>query len=129
MRTGEAESAACLSSGLEELGLGGSDRAKVLLEYAGAVLEANKRTNLVGARDLDGLALLILDALAPLAHRSLEDPVVDIGSGAGLPGMVAAIVFPRRRFVLLEPRAKRAAFLEATLREVVERVKALPSRT
>lgn len=118
MTSRETAAAARLRSGLEQLGLAGSDRAQVLLDYADAVLEANKRTNLVGTRDLDGLALLILDALAPLARRSLRGPVVDIGSGAGLPGVAAAIVFQHLHFVLLEPRAKRAAFLEATRAQI-----------
>jgi 16S rRNA (guanine527-N7)-methyltransferase len=42
----------------------------------------------------------------------LESPIVDLGSGAGLPGIPVALAFPRRPVVLLEPRAKRSAFLK-----------------
>lgn len=83
-----------------------------LLEYAGLLLEANKTTNLVGARTLEGLvAPHLLDSLAALAGVNLAEPVLDLGSGGGLPGVPAAIAWRSLRFALLEPRAKRAEFL------------------
>jgi len=87
-----------------------------LLVYADLLLAGNARTNLVGAKTLDGLiGAHLLDSLAPLARRALAEPVVDLGSGGGLPGIPAAIAWPELDIVLLEPRAKRAHFL----REVV----------
>ncbi len=44
--------------------------------------------------------------------------MVDIGSGAGLPGIPLAIAAPEVRFVLTEPRAKRAAFLEFAVQQL-----------
>ena len=46
------------------------------------------------------------------AFREGDARAYDIGSGAGLPGLVLAIALPDRRFTLIEPRARRAAFLE-----------------
>lgn len=104
---------------MRELGIRvGEDVAGALERYASIVLAENKRTNLVGAKTPEQLVLHILDSLAPLVGLKLADPVVDLGSGAGLPGLVAAIVFPAHAYVLIEPRAKRAAFLERATREL-----------
>lgn len=45
--------------------------------------------------------------------------VVDIGSGAGLPGVPVAILLPTVQVVLIEPRQKRAAFLESVVNELI----------
>ncbi|MBW3594106.1 MAG: class I SAM-dependent methyltransferase, partial [Actinobacteria bacterium] len=45
-------------------------------------------------------------------------PAVDVGSGAGLPGIPLAIADPDRHWRLLEPRKRRAAFLEEVVREL-----------
>lgn len=87
-----------------------------LLDYAKLVSEENARTNLTGARSLASfITSHILDSLAPLQLLELRDPVVDVGSGGGLPGIPAAIAYPHHQFVLLEPRAKRIAFLKMAL--------------
>jgi len=65
----------------------------------------------------------ILDSLRAAAlFRPNDTGALDFGSGAGLPGIVLAIAVPRCWFVLVEPRRKRAGFLEL----VVERL-ALPN--
>lgn len=58
------------------------------------------------AESLEIWRLLRSDAIAP------TDFVVDVGSGGGFPGMVAAAVSPERRFALIEPLKKRARLLE-----------------
>jgi len=45
-------------------------------------------------------------------------PVVDVGSGAGFPGLAMAIYRPEWKLILVEPRQKRAAFLAALRREL-----------
>ncbi len=106
-----------LESGLEDLKVG---RAKAvaakLMEFGAFVLEENRRTNLTGAKELASLVTEhFLDSIAPLGLIDFASPVVDVGSGAGFPGIPAALAFPHERFVLLEPRAKRAAFLESAV--------------
>jgi len=44
--------------------------------------------------------------------------LIDLGSGAGLPGVVLAMLLPESGIVLLEPLARRAAFLEECVREL-----------
>jgi 16S rRNA (guanine527-N7)-methyltransferase len=62
----------------------------------------------------------VLDSLRAgpcLPEGSIE--VVDIGSGAGLPGIPLAIVRPDARFILLEPKRRRAAFLELAVERLL----------
>jgi 16S rRNA (guanine527-N7)-methyltransferase len=58
----------------------------------------------------------ILDSLrAAGLFRPNDSRALDLGSGAGLPGIVLAIAIPQCRFVLAEPRRKRAGFLELAI--------------
>ncbi len=57
-----------------------------------------------------------------------DGPAVDVGSGAGLPGIPLAIAAPERSWRLLEPRQKRAAFLEEVVRELQLNCEVLPLR-
>jgi 16S rRNA (guanine527-N7)-methyltransferase len=90
--------------------------ADKLLEYGTLLLAEGQRTNLVGAKRWEELiAPHLLDSLAPLRRLDLAEPVVDLGSGGGLPGIPAALAWPCKRFVLIEPRKKRADFLARTV--------------
>ena len=80
--------------------------------YAALVLEANRRVNLTGAKDGAGFAAHILDALTLRADA--RSPLVDVGSGNGLPGVVLAIA-SGARVTLVEAIKKRAAFLARVL--------------
>ena len=61
----------------------------------------------------------ILDSLraAPIVQRD-DDLAADLGSGAGLPGVVVAIALPRIRMLLVERRPRRAAILELVVEEL-----------
>ena len=70
-----------------------------------------RHTNLTGVRsDADALATLYRDALVALPHWH-DGALIDVGSGAGFPGLVLAIARPERPVTLVEPRRKRASFL------------------
>jgi 16S rRNA (guanine527-N7)-methyltransferase len=61
----------------------------------------------------------VLDSLRAVSHLGpVKQPVVDLGSGAGLPGIPVAIARPDLLLTLAEPRQLRVAFLEL----VVERL-------
>ena len=53
----------------------------------------------------------IFDSVYPLKFLSSFDSLIDIGTGAGYPGMLLAIARPEAKIVLCEPKAKRVAFL------------------
>ena len=88
------------------------DLATRLAVYAALVLDANRRLNLTGAKDGAAFAAHILDALT--LRRDVESPLIDVGSGNGVPGIPLALA-TGARVTLLEPIKKRADFLRKAL--------------
>jgi 16S rRNA (guanine527-N7)-methyltransferase len=89
--------------------------------YEALVRGASERLDLVSPKDLDRFQERhIEDSLKalPLLDAAPEGPAIDVGSGAGLPGLPLALARPERRWRLLEPRRLRAAFLERCVREL-----------
>jgi 16S rRNA (guanine527-N7)-methyltransferase len=89
--------------------------------YADLVRAYAERLDLVAPGDLDRFEERhIRDSLKPLALLGAlpDGPCVDVGSGAGLPGIPLAIARPARPWRLIEPRSRRAAFLEEVVREL-----------
>lgn len=101
--------------GLKKIGLK-LDCATVdmLLEYGNLLLETNKHTNLTAIRDEKTmyekhfLDSLLLQSKLP----SGVEKAMDIGTGAGFPGMVLAIVNPHINFTLMDSVSKKTKFLE-----------------
>ncbi len=91
-----------------------------LLAYRDALLDARQRVNLTAARTAeDVLRHVVLSALAVV--RAVEAPpklVVDLGTGNGMPGVAAALAWPRARVVLVERRLKKARAVEGILARV-----------
>jgi 16S rRNA (guanine527-N7)-methyltransferase len=103
-----------------------------LAEYASLLLAWRERINLTGARSAEALAdEHLADALALLPHLP-PGPFrfVDVGSGAGLPGLVVALLRPDAAGALLEPVRKKHAFLAQAIRALGlgERLAARPER-
>lgn len=93
----------------------------VYLRYANLVREYSDKLDLVSPGDLERFEERhIRDSLRalPYVRQAPAGPAVDVGSGAGLPGVPLAIADPERSWVLLEPRQRRAAFLEEVVREL-----------
>jgi 16S rRNA (guanine527-N7)-methyltransferase len=86
--------------------------AAQLAVYAALVLDTNRHLNLTGAKDGTAFAEHLLDALTLCAD--VTGPLIDVGSGNGIPGIPIALA-TGARIVLLEPIKKRAAFLTAAL--------------
>lgn len=105
---------AVLRSGLDALAFADAPRiAERLLIFGELLLKANERTNLMGSVDIHKLVVHhFLDSLAPLSAHRFRPPIIDLGSGAGLPGIPIAIAFPRAPMTLIEPRRLRAEFLQ-----------------
>jgi 16S rRNA (guanine527-N7)-methyltransferase len=90
-----------------------------LKAYAGLLAEWNARHNLVSARSLDEVwhrHFWDSAQLAPLIPADAKS-LIDLGSGAGFPGLVLAIMRPELKVVLTDSIAKKCRFLE----EVVAR--------
>ena len=86
--------------------------AERLAVYAALVLAANRRLNLTGAKDGTAFAAHIMDALTLAADVS--GPLIDVGSGNGVPGIPLALA-TGAHVTLLEPIKKRATFLAGAL--------------
>jgi 16S rRNA (guanine527-N7)-methyltransferase len=86
-----------------------SQRNVKLEQYARLVLERNRLMNLTAARDETAVWEHIDDSLTLLAHA--RSPHVDVGSGAGFPGLVLAIA-AGISVTLVESVGKKARFLE-----------------
>lgn len=85
---------------------------------AGLWLQYGRAINLTGARDMVSLAPHVLEALEAVvcARRAgaPAGPWLEVGAGAGLPGLLFA-VFVDQPIVLVEPRARRASFLQLAM--------------
>jgi len=96
-------------------------QASQLALYLGLLVAWNRRANLVGPRTWpEMLAQLVADSwhLADLVSELAlpQDPLtLDFGAGAGLPGIPLRVFWTAGRYVMIEPRAKRAAFLRQSL--------------
>lgn len=102
-----------LRRGLDQWGF---DREVVspLVEYARRLLEKNQVMNLTAITDpKDVAALHLLDSAAVLHHFPLKGKrVVDVGTGAGFPGMVLRILEPDFDLTLLDSLGKRIDWLD-----------------
>jgi 16S rRNA (guanine527-N7)-methyltransferase len=76
------------------------------------------RTNLVGSIAPEALSRHVLDSLAAREHLSSGARVVDLGSGAGFPGIPLAIARPDLDLVLVEIRERRVHFLRHVVRRL-----------
>jgi 16S rRNA (guanine527-N7)-methyltransferase len=107
-----------LEDGARALGIPLAPSApKRLAAFLGVLVAANQHVNLVG-RGLsveDIVERHLLDSLALLLLIPSLGRVLDVGSGAGLPGLVLWLAAPGERLTLLEPTRKRADFLRAAI--------------
>jgi 16S rRNA (guanine527-N7)-methyltransferase len=82
--------------------------------------EWNERIDLTAARGREELVdLMLADALVLAPRLPRDARVVDVGTGAGAPGLALAILRPDLRVTLSEPLGKRAAFLRTALGAVL----------
>ena len=92
-------------------------RTTVLLGRYLSELDAwRRRINLTGRLTARELSEHALESIVPIALLPQSATLIDIGSGAGFPGVPLAIARPDLRLTLLEPRVKRAAFLRHVAR-------------
>lgn len=116
---------------LTKLGVTAEGAAEKLDKYAEFMVEQNKMFNLTAITEFEDIvAKHFADSLAPIAtgivsretkgmkegNVSRETPVtiIDVGTGAGLPGIPLAIALPEVKVTLLDALAKRITFLKET---------------
>jgi 16S rRNA (guanine527-N7)-methyltransferase len=113
--------AVALSDGIQQLGLTATAaQLELLLAYVALIEKWNKVYNLTAVRNpADMLTHHLLDSLAvvaPLRRHTQGHAarVLDVGSGAGLPGTVLAIMCPELDITCVDTVAKKAAFIQNT---------------
>lgn len=129
-----------LQGALAQMGLGGLDGARqsALLDYLDLLVKWNKVYNLTAVRDpMDMLTLHVLDSLsvqhvmrdaldskpAPgsadeVKPRSGVTRILDMGAGAGLPGIVLAIMNPDWQITLVDAVQKKVAFITQAIAQL-----------
>ncbi len=100
-----------------------------LEKYASLLHEWNQVHNLTGAKTIDAIYGNIVDSLYPVLFIRTPQTLLDVGTGAGFPGLVLAIALPQTQVVLAEPLKKRVSFLKyATIDLELYNVKVEPKR-
>lgn len=87
------------------------DRQQKLAEYLSLMSQWNRVYNLTAIQDVQQqITHHLLDSLAIVPYIK-ESRVLDVGTGAGLPGIVLAIMLPDQQFTLLDSNGKKTRFL------------------
>ncbi|MDQ7091737.1 MAG: 16S rRNA (guanine(527)-N(7))-methyltransferase RsmG [Methylococcales bacterium] len=108
-----------LTSGITELGLSDEpQKLEKLIAFIDLIIKWNKAYNLTAIRNPEEMARLhILDSLA-ISPYIRGQRLIDIGTGAGLPGIPLAIYHPEMQFTLLDSNAKKTRFVQQAILEL-----------
>lgn len=85
---------------------------KYVERYKNHLKKWNKIHNLTGAKNDELIDKFIYDAVYPVSFLPKVKNILDIGTGAGFPGMILAFALPETEVILCEPLQKRASFLQ-----------------
>ena len=108
-----------LEAGLTSLGEDpGSHPCRAYLDYLSLLAEWNRAYNLTAVRGMQNmLTHHVLDSLAVLPYIRGTD-CLDVGSGAGLPGLILALARPQQHWHLLDSNGKKIRFLKQAILEL-----------
>ena len=108
-----AKEAAFFGIGLSSSELG------LFQDYLEELWEWSKRFNLTGLKTRERMVIeLFLDSLIPAPFIPEEGTMLDVGSGAGFPGLPLKILHPRVQAHLLETNTKKVSFLKQVIRSL-----------
>ena len=105
-------------------------QAEQFLRYYELLIQKNKVMNLTSITEFDDVVLKhFLDSLMICKIQKLEGSLIDVGTGAGFPGIPLKIMYPDLKVVLLDSLNKRVQFLNEVIRELgLENIKAIHGR-
>lgn len=109
-----------LAAGCAKLGIDITDTQLDMLEaYARLLVEWNEKVNLTAITDTEGIAVKhFLDSMSAICTGKVGKSVIDVGTGAGFPGLVLKIMRPDTKLTLLDSLNKRINFLKAAAGEL-----------
>ena len=103
-----------IAAGLESMGMTLPEGAPArLAAHLELVAKWNRVHNLTAVRETEQMVVLhVLDSLSLLPHLGGASSVIDVGAGAGFPGIPVAIAQPGLAVTLLDSSHKKGTFLE-----------------
>lgn len=108
-----------LAKGIQQLALTVSPaQQQLLLDYVALLVKWNKAYNLTAVRDPHEMVIRhLLDSLTILPYVK-EGELLDVGTGAGIPGIILAICRPNQAFTLLDSNGKKTRFVRQAALEL-----------
>ena len=108
-----------LKAGIEKLELENKDNLYIkLLIYKDLLIKWNKVFNLISVKGVDEIVTHhFLDCLAVVPFIEGKN-VLDVGSGAGLPGIIIGLCYPEKNITLVDSVGKKTTFLKQTCAEL-----------
>ena len=102
-----------LRSGLETLGIKNQENlTSNLLIYKDLLIKWNQTYNLTAIKDAEQIITHhLLDCLSIVKYIVAKN-ILDVGSGAGLPGLILALCFPERSITMVDKVGKKIAFIK-----------------
>lgn len=102
-----------------EYGIDAAPIAQKLARYASMLVSYNEKVNLTAITDAEGIENRhFIDSLLLASCPEVQGRLVDVGTGAGFPGIVAKLYKPELALTLLEPTGKRVDFLRYACAEL-----------
>lgn len=96
------------------------EQVKRLLRFLELLRFYNQQMDLTAVKDAEMVSRHLLDSLEVTRYAEFKDAkrIIDIGSGAGLPGIPLAIACPDKHLLLLDARMKRIGFLNTCIEDL-----------
>ncbi len=109
-----------ITEDLKIIGLRPDEDKKIkLYEFMNMVLEKNKVLNLTSITDVnDFIKKHIIDSLCVVPYINSTKSIIDIGTGAGFPGVPIKIIYPEMNVTLLDSVNKKMTFLRESVKEL-----------
>lgn len=96
-----------------------NNQLEMFYKYMQLLLEWNKKINLTAITDENEIILKhFVDSLTVLKYINEKDNIIDVGTGAGFPGLPIAIMMPNVKITLLDSLNKRINFLNEVIKEL-----------